>query len=97
MRKLKKAIDKKDGGAVRRLRQNKPKYKLDKIVKERYWIFPFPYLGIKLGKDEEKPKVYHCSFFLVPACTLEKVWSRTNSQVLFVLSDIRRLLMRLGI
>ena len=36
VRKLRKAIDKKDGGAARRLRQNKPKYKLDKIVKERY-------------------------------------------------------------
>lgn len=39
VRKLRKAIDHKDGGAIRRLRQNKPKYKLDKIVKERYPTF----------------------------------------------------------
>ncbi|KAF6039615.1 PES1 [Bugula neritina] len=38
-RKLKKAIDKGEDGQAKRLRQNKPKYKLDHIVKERYPSF----------------------------------------------------------
>ena len=44
MRKLRKAIGKKDEGAAKRLRQNKPKYKLDKIVKERFVVRPLSVL-----------------------------------------------------
>ncbi|KAK7483722.1 hypothetical protein BaRGS_00025043 [Batillaria attramentaria] len=36
MRRLKKAVSKKNRNAEERIRANKPKYKLDKIVKERY-------------------------------------------------------------
>jgi len=39
VRKLKKATAKKETGAAQRLRRNKPKYKLDHIVKERYPTF----------------------------------------------------------
>jgi len=39
VRRLKKAIAKNDSGAAQRARQNKPKYKLDHIVKERYPSF----------------------------------------------------------
>ncbi|XP_067928767.1 pescadillo homolog isoform X2 [Watersipora subatra] len=38
-RKLKKAIDKKEEAKVDRIKQNKPRYKLDHIVKERYPSF----------------------------------------------------------
>ncbi len=36
VKKLKKALGKKDSNAAQRIRQNRPKYKLDHIVKERY-------------------------------------------------------------
>lgn len=36
MRKVKKATDKKDFAHVRWLRDHRPKYKVDHIVKERY-------------------------------------------------------------
>jgi len=39
LRKLKKAQEKKEWGTVERLRDNKPKYSLDTIVKERYPTF----------------------------------------------------------
>ena len=39
LRKLKKAQEKKNYDTVERLRQNKPKYSLDHIVRERYPTF----------------------------------------------------------
>ncbi|XP_067680324.1 pescadillo-like [Haliotis asinina] len=39
VKRLKKAIEKKNSNAVRRIRANRPKYKLDHIVKERYPTF----------------------------------------------------------
>ncbi|XP_046365671.1 pescadillo-like [Haliotis rufescens] len=39
VKRLKKAIEKKNSNAVRRIRANRPKYKLDHVVKERYPTF----------------------------------------------------------